>query len=267
MQDVIKWPDAAQRRMFVQRNFANTHIPGFLGVIDGTHINLDRAPGHGDDAGLFYSYKGRYGFNYVAIVDPFKRFMYLHYGYSARSSDMRVQRVMRPLLEPNTFFDDDQFILADAGFACTSRIIPMFKRQAKRVDLPPRKLWFNNAVKAHRVIVEHAFGVLKGRWQLLRNGRLRLRTEQDEVRAHAIIQCAFILHNHFIKTAEEYVTDEDLQELLEEEETYRKWQIEREDAYDAVSHLHQRRERLVDEMLELQDEIERDLLDIARVRR
>lgn len=175
---------------------------------------------------------------------------------------MRVQQAMRPLLEPERFFSPGEVIVGDAGFKCTQYIIPMFKRTARQNSLSRRRLGFNNAVKRDRVMVEHAFGILKGRWQLLRNAKLRMMTEVDEARAHALFLCAFMLHNLFVSTAELYVTKEEVDAIIEEEGTQRQWVIEVNGRYDALADNHRRREELVDSWLERQDEVDYDMLRI-----
>ena len=132
----------------------------------------------------------------------------------------------------------------------------MYKRTARQGTLPRRKLNFNNAIKATRVMIEHAFGILKGRWQLLRNAKLRMGTEADEARGHALFLCAFMLHNLFVTTAELYVTDEEVQAIIDEEGEQRQWVIDANGRYDALADNHRRREQLVDSWMERQDEFD-----------
>jgi hypothetical protein len=104
------------------------------------HINLERAPGRGDLAGEFHSRKERYGFNVMAVVDHTKRFTLIHWGYTARSSDMRIQANMRLDMEPEYYFEHQEFVLGDPGFKCTENIIPMFKKSIGEATLPRRKV-------------------------------------------------------------------------------------------------------------------------------
>ncbi|EIW70047.1 hypothetical protein TREMEDRAFT_61809 [Tremella mesenterica DSM 1558] len=128
LKEVIRWPEPEERPRIKQHILDVHTIPHCLGFIDGIHINLDRAPAIGPASGSFHSRKERYGFNVLAAVDHRKRFTFLHWGFSARSSDMRLQQSMGPHLRPREYFDPGEFLLADSGFTCTTTIVPMYKR-------------------------------------------------------------------------------------------------------------------------------------------
>ena len=139
LQTYIHWPDLDERYDLKARIKSIHGIPQCLGFVDGCHINLERAPTRpGKTAAAFHSRKERYGFNVVAVVDDKKRFTYLHWGFSAASSDQRVQRSMRPHTHPERFFDNGEWILGDAGFTCSPNIIPMYKRVRGQANLHGR---------------------------------------------------------------------------------------------------------------------------------
>jgi hypothetical protein len=111
-----------------------------VGFIDGSHINLERAPGRGDAAGEFHSRHERFDINVVAVCDHSRRFTYIHWGYTARSSDMWIQANMRLQMEPYDFFGPDEFLLGAPGFKCTENIVPLYKRNVGEATLPRKNL-------------------------------------------------------------------------------------------------------------------------------
>lgn len=112
--------------------------------------------------------------------------------------------------------------------------------------------FFNENVKAARVTVEHAFGILKGRWRMLKNANLRVKTESDEALAMGLIQAACMLHNLTVDTWDTYIDLPELRELLAVEESIRQRALtEQERRYDSVRQTERRRERLIDQMVEL----------------
>lgn len=139
MKQIIHWPTLDERDELKRRIKSIHGLPDCLGYIDGSHINLEHAPTRpAKTAGSFHSRKERYGFNLVAVVDDHKRFRYIHWGFSASSSDQRVQRNMRLHTDPFDFFDGGEWVLGDSGFTCTRNIIPMFKRVRGEAQLRGR---------------------------------------------------------------------------------------------------------------------------------
>jgi hypothetical protein len=136
--DEIRWPNRVEKEDIKRRIKSQFGIPHCLGFIDGTHINLERRPSRGRPSGSWHSRKERYGMNIMAVVDDNKRFRYIHWGFSAAASDMRIQRNMR--LETNfyEYFEGEEHILGDSGFNLTPYIIPMYKRVQGQAELRGR---------------------------------------------------------------------------------------------------------------------------------
>nr|ODN90083.1 hypothetical protein L203_02003 [Cryptococcus depauperatus CBS 7841] len=124
---------------------------------------------------------------------------YVHWGFSAASSDQRVQRSMQLQTHTHMYFDGLGHIMGDAGFTCTPHIIPMYRRLRNEPQLVGRPVFLNHHVQLAHVRVEYAIGI-KMRWTSLRNLLIRLTTEIAEARAYAFMQAAVILHNLLIST-------------------------------------------------------------------
>ena len=137
----VAWPDRAGRTTIqetIQREFGLLSCVGF---VDGTHIGLAQAPSRSKrSSNSYHSYKGRYGFNIMAVVDHSKRFTFMHWGFLAAASDIRVQQASRLHSNPEDYFDEGQYILGDSGFLCTTTVIPMYRKTAGQANLYGKKV-------------------------------------------------------------------------------------------------------------------------------
>ena len=158
MTDVIQWPGRFTRDEIKRRIRLNDRIPHCIGFLDGVHINLESAPALPDGgAGSYHSRKERYGLNILAVCDDKKRFTWIDFGFSASAGDSRIQRCSDLTLNAANYFDNDEFILADAAFTCCSNIIPMYKRPRGHPRLSGHLAFFNRQAAQARYRVEHAF--------------------------------------------------------------------------------------------------------------
>ena len=123
--------------------------------------------------------------------------------------------------QPERFFDNGEWLLADAGFTCSPNIIPMCERGRGESHLHGQMAYFNKKAAEAWVAVEHAIGVLKGRWASLRCLRLKVKSKKDEARALGIIQAACILHNLLVTTWIDVLLAEDLEAIMAREQKMR----------------------------------------------
>nr|XP_018998909.1 uncharacterized protein I203_08555 [Kwoniella mangroviensis CBS 8507]OCF62370.1 hypothetical protein I203_08555 [Kwoniella mangroviensis CBS 8507] len=116
----LSWP-TVEAREYIKEKIQREHgIPDCVGYIDGTHIILEYAPAKPKQTQAgFFSRKGSYGMLLLATIDHNKRFTFLHYGYSSRSSDIRAQYNSSLYRTPGAFFSDGEYVLGDSGFLCT----------------------------------------------------------------------------------------------------------------------------------------------------
>ena len=255
----IRWPNARDRND-IKFNFESEHgIPDCVGIVDGFHVNLSTAPARDDD-GAFHSRKERYGYNVLGIIDDTERFTYLHNGYPASSSDMRVQRSAETFNHPDDHFSRLEYILADSGFTASECVLPMFRKpRADRGVMRGRPAYLNLRAATMRYKVEQAIGILKSRWTILRNLPLPLRTVQDQALAHGIIVACVMLHNMVIKTDDEPLDDEEQLSALDAKAA-REGQAAININEFIPAENQRRREKLVTDMLSMEEE-EVDLRD------
>jgi hypothetical protein len=117
-------------------------------------------------------------------------------------------------LHAAVFFSGIQYLLGDSAFSSSAIMIPAFKKVAGNGMLEHEK--FNTFLAKPRVISEHCIGILKGRFQQLKNIRTIIDSKKSLDRILGYIQVCVILHNLLIKhppPKEWYEDEEDREEL------------------------------------------------------
>ena len=84
--------------------------------------------------------------------------------------------------------------MADSGYTASDTVIPAFKR-VRGASLTPEKQAFNTHFSHMRVEVEHCIGMIKNRWQSLKDLRLKLSGLRSAKRLVIWIRVCVILHN------------------------------------------------------------------------
>ena len=111
--------------------------------------------------------------------------------------------------QPEKFFYQNQFLLADSAYASDQYTIPAYKGK----ELLNRwNVDFNYRLAQSQVRIEHAIGVLKGRFSSLRELRTQIRNLKEmKVTIKWIISCV-VLHNLLADLKDQW------NELYEEDE-------------------------------------------------
>ena len=145
-----------------------------------------------------------------------------------------------------TYFDPEEYILADKAYALERHIITPYKEPASR---QPNNATFNKQFAKTRVKIEHAFGVLKARWPTLRNIPVRIgeNREQGHRRVLNWTMACVVLHN-FLHQAN------DNNEWLQNEEVAEPGESENDEGQERYAEIQragmQRRDELRDLMVE-----------------
>lgn len=158
------------------KNFVPAHeeFNGVLGAIDGTHIPIRIA------APLTETFRNRKGFvttNVLICCNFNMKLLYVRTGLPGSSHDSPVY-TSSELATMLNLLSDEYFILADAGYALSNRLLTPFRSTryhlkefgsgTSRPSTPMELL--NLRHSKMRNILERVIGVLKRRWRLLRHG-------------------------------------------------------------------------------------------------
>ncbi|XP_049308609.1 uncharacterized protein LOC125777555 [Bactrocera dorsalis] len=211
--EFVKWPigDALEEttRKFLQRK----QIPGVIGAIDCTHITIN-APIK--DKHIYFDRKRNYSVVLQAIVDADKKFIDIYCGEPGSYHDSRVLKrsAFYRKAESNmeSLFPNSTFILGDSGYPCRNYLIPVFKDYG---SLTPNQISFNKTHSSARIVVENAFGALKGRFRRL----LKFTEHRNLCAISNLVASACIMHNICIITNDDTIIDYQIESAEPEPET------------------------------------------------
>lgn len=105
---------------------------------------------------------------------------------------------------PHPHFSRNEYLLADSGFSPSKRCIPAVKRP-RGLPLERKKRQFNFELSRQRIRIEHAIGILKSRWQSLRELRILIKDERSAARANLWIQACIVLHNYLVDLGDDSI--------------------------------------------------------------
>lgn len=205
----IKWPVeeemVIQSAKFEQRK----GIPGVIGAIDGTHIRIN-APKN--NKRCYFNRKKYYSLQMQAIVNADMMFMDLHCGEPGSLHDSRILRrsliFRNATLHERRLFPNNKFIIGDSAYPTKNWLVTPFKDNGHLTEQQTR---FNFIHSSTRMVVENAFGLLKGRFR-----RLQFFTENRNLNLISnLIVSACVLHNMCIMAQDDYDVDSDDAILIE----------------------------------------------------
>lgn len=171
-------------------------FPQFGGAIDGSHIPILRPGEYHTD---YFNRKGWYSIILQALVDCHYCFTDIYVGWPGRVHDARVfknspllEKAQRGTLFPNmnrviNGRDIPVLVLGDPAYPLMNWLMKPFPDNGQ---LRPEKSNFNYRLSRARMVVENAFGRLKGRWRILLK-----RIDCDLQIVPQLISACCVLHN------------------------------------------------------------------------
>ncbi|XP_039313249.1 putative nuclease HARBI1 [Solenopsis invicta] len=197
MNDTIRWPQ--EDYIAVREGFrVKKGINNVIGAIDGTAIRIEKPSINEKD----YSNRKKYfSITLQGVVDANMKFTNIYYGEPGSLHDARVLR-RSPLYQTavhnkETLFPENTFILGDSAYASLSWLVPPFRDNG---HLTPQQKEFNFLHSSTRMVIERAFGYLKGRFR-----RIKFFNEYRHMPFITnTVVCACILHNYCIDENDAY---------------------------------------------------------------
>ena len=180
----------------VLSGFARKGFPQCAGAIDGCHIPIE-APQ--DCPADYHNRKGWYSVILQGLVDHTGCFTDINVGWPGRVHDSRVLQNSELYAkgESGNLFPQQSVvmggvrvpvvIIGDAAYPLKPWLMKPYINSG---SLSVEKQNFNHHLSHARIIVEHAFGLLKGRWRCLRT-RLAVRVAE----VPELVGACCILHN------------------------------------------------------------------------
>ena len=192
-------PKTVEELIEIMDSFEETwQFPCAFGAVDGCHLPIKCPTGGLESAKEFHNFKNFYSVVLMAVVDSKKRFMWASSGFPGNSHDSII-------LQSTTFFQkmsngnylppycakDKEVnlcpcLLGDSAFP----FLPWLLKPYSGAILSKEERYFNYRLSRARMVVEGAFGLLKGRWRvLLRKSECQIETVKSMSLA------SIVLHN------------------------------------------------------------------------
>ena len=191
----ISWPDVNERDIIRTSIMKKFHFPYCVGMVDGTLFPLRCRPHL--FPGDYWSRKNCYALTGLIFSDHNKKIRASSLGWPGRCHDNRMWRNHKFLDEPQHYFSNLEYLLADSAFTPSNIIVPSFKRKPG-VELPPIQSEFNTLVAKCRYLNENTIGILKGKFPYLRGMSTCIKTNEDIKRVLGRITVFIIFHNVLI---------------------------------------------------------------------
>nr|XP_012224230.1 PREDICTED: putative nuclease HARBI1 [Linepithema humile] len=199
----IKWPELREMATF-EKEFRQLHgFPGVIGAIDGSHIAIS-APIENPEN--YINRKGYHSIILQGICDYKLKFIDVFTGMCGSVHDARVWRLsdIGTLIaqDENRYFQNQYHLLADSAYPLSNYILTPYRDNGHLTNVQRR---FNTKLSKTRVVIERAFGTLKGRFRKLRY----IYMYNTEMIPLVILTCC-ILHNICIENEDALIDDDAL---------------------------------------------------------
>ncbi|EFP76773.2 uncharacterized protein PGTG_02234 [Puccinia graminis f. sp. tritici CRL 75-36-700-3] len=185
----LLWPDTNRRRE-ISEVMKEEGFEGCVGFVDGTTIPLYQQPSI--DGEVFFDCKKRYSINCQVICNCNRFITAYMTGWPGSCGDSMVFKRMLLHQEPEKFFGDGQYLIADSAYELGVHCIPAYKAPAAFIL---ENTEFNYCLARSCVRNEHTIGILKGRWASLQDLRLAIQKPTDMIEIIRWINCCVTLHN------------------------------------------------------------------------
>ncbi|XP_038073863.1 putative nuclease HARBI1 [Patiria miniata] len=187
-QKYINWPTPHLMPSVTSDFKSRANFPGVLGALDGSHIPIEAPSAHQLE---YNNRKMTHSVILQAVCDNSKKFTNCFAGYPGSAHDSRVlhssQLFIQAEADKHKLFPSDAYhLVADTAYPLHSWLITPFKDTG---SLTPQQTRYNTKLCQTRVVIECAFGLLKGRFR-----RLKMVVCKVESIPDIIITCC-VLHN------------------------------------------------------------------------
>ena len=200
----IVWPENSQYGSVLSKfsDLRRRSLPGTFGAVDGCHISV-KCPTV--DSSSYYNRKGFHSILLQGICNAECRFMDVFIGWPGSAHDARVWK-NSPIYERLTsqehrLLPTDVHIVGDSAYPCDTFLMCPYRDNG---HLTKTQKEFNVILSSTRVVIEQAFGSLKGRFR-----RLKHLDMSDLQLAAAVVATACVLHNLCINNDDEPEVERD----------------------------------------------------------
>jgi hypothetical protein len=130
----------------------------------------------------------------------------LHTGCPGSAADSTVFKRMKVYQDPSMHFSSAEYLLADSAYGASPHCVPPYKDPLAKV---PDNAAFNSYLAHSRVRNEHCIGVLKARFQSLKELRHRLHNDEGMENLSRWVGACCVLHNIMVHIGDTWTENKD----------------------------------------------------------
>lgn len=202
----ILWPKGEKAQETIKKFKERQGFPGVLGAIDGSHIPITPPS---DQQTAYCNRKSYHSIILQAICDADYRFTDVFAGYAGSVHDARVFNNSHVGKKINTvplelFPNTNTHILGDSAYKCTNYVLTPYRDNGHLTRIQKN---YNFKHSSTRVHIEQCFGLLKGRFRILKH----VNVYNTEFIPKIIVACC-VLHNICVEKQDSAISN------IEEEE-------------------------------------------------
>ncbi|KAB0805325.1 hypothetical protein PPYR_02295 [Photinus pyralis] len=196
----ISWPTGATANNISEKFKERQNFPGVIGAIDGCHILITPPR---NVQGSYCNRKGQHSIILQGVCDANYMFLDVFAGFPGSVHDARVfynsplGTKMRE--NPGELFPNNTHILGDSAYKCSNYLLTPYRDNG---HLSRKQKNYNFKHSSTRVYVEQTFGLLKGRFRILKHVHMY----NVELIPDLILACC-VLHNICMKNNDEIDVD------------------------------------------------------------
>ncbi|XP_062556348.1 putative nuclease HARBI1 [Armigeres subalbatus] len=192
------WPEASERRELVAKTFHE--LPHCIGYVDGTEIKLAEKPF--DDPEAYFSRKHIYSLKVQAVCDYQKKIRHMVLGYPGSVHDSRIFNNCELSTKPSEYFSGAEWLAGDSAYKLTTTVITPYRINATERTTEDRNQ-FNKTLSKYRIRIEHCFGLMKERFNSLKELKISAKNDESIKQACRWILVCAIIQNILIESGEE----------------------------------------------------------------
>lgn len=186
--EYIRWPREEEFASLANGFQYKTGFPGVIGAIDGTHIPIPAPTLHRNS---YINRKGHASIQLQAVCTSQMMFLDVYTGWPGSVHDARVFRNCPLYGHLQDAMRSDYHLLGDSAYPLSTSLITPYRDNG---HLSRRQKIFNTLHSSTRVVIERAFGLLKGKWR-----RLKYLPMEDLEKVPVVITAACVLHNFLLR--------------------------------------------------------------------
>jgi len=202
----IKWPEPHAMAIYEREFYQLNNFPGVIGAVDGSHIAISAPTENSEN---YINRKGYHSIILQGICDYKLKFIDVFTGICGSVHDARVWRLsdIGTLIaqDEHRYFQNQYHLLADSAYPLSNYILTPYRDNGHLTNVQRR---YNTKLSKTRVVIERAFGTLKGRFRKLKY----IYMYNTEMIPLVILTCC-ILHNICIDNEDAFINDNEFDEI------------------------------------------------------